>query len=52
MYYSTKPEGTGIGLPLVRRVIDLHHGSIEILSTVGRGTTVSVRLPAHSTERP
>ena len=52
MYYSTKPEGTGIGLPLVRRVIDLHHGSIEILSTVGRGTTVSVRLPAHSTGRP
>ena len=52
MYYSTKPDGTGIGLPLVRRVIDLHHGSIEILSTVGRGTTVSVRLPAHSTERP
>jgi len=52
MYYSTKPDGTGIGLPLVRRVVDLHHGSIEILSTVGRGTTVSVRLPVHSTERP
>ena len=52
LYYSTKPEGTGIGLALVRRVIDLHHGSIEIQSTVGQGTTVVVRLPLRSTERP
>lgn len=46
MYYTTKPEGTGIGLALVQRVIDLHHGGIEILSTVGQGTSVIVRLPA------
>ncbi len=45
MYYTTKPEGTGIGLALVRRVVDLHHGSIEIRSTVGQGTSVIVRLP-------
>jgi len=45
MYYTTKPEGTGIGLALVRRVVDLHHGSIEILSTIGQGTSVVVRLP-------
>lgn len=48
MYYTTKPEGTGIGLALVRRVVDLHHGSIEILSTVGQGTSVIVRLPTVS----
>ena len=47
MYYTTKPEGTGIGLALVRRVIDLHHGSIEIRSTVGQGTSVIVRLPTN-----
>jgi len=45
MYYTTKTDGTGIGLPLVRRVVDLHRGSVEFLSTVGRGTTVIVRLP-------
>jgi signal transduction histidine kinase len=45
MYYTTKPEGTGIGLALVRRVVDLHHGSIEIRSTVGQGTSVIVGLP-------
>ena len=48
MYYTTKTDGTGIGLALVRRVIDLHHGSIEILSTVGQGTQVIVRLPISS----
>lgn len=46
MYYTTNPDGTGIGLALVRRVVDLHHGSIEINSTVGQGTSVVVRLPA------
>jgi len=46
MYYTTKQEGTGIGLALVRRVVDLHHGSIEIHSTVGQGTSVIVRLPS------
>jgi signal transduction histidine kinase len=45
MYYTTKTDGTGIGLPLVRRVVELHRGSVEFLSTVGRGTTVVVRLP-------
>jgi PAS domain S-box-containing protein len=46
MYYTTKQEGTGIGLALVRRVVDLHHGSIEIHSTIGQGTSVIVRLPS------
>jgi signal transduction histidine kinase len=46
MYYTTKPGGSGIGLHLVRRVVDMHNGDVEILSQVGVGTTVQVRLPA------
>ena len=42
--------GTGLGLVLVKRCIDLHNGRIEIDSQVGRGTTVTVRLPVFGTE--
>jgi signal transduction histidine kinase/HAMP domain-containing protein len=44
-YYTTKPGGTGIGLPLVRRVVMMHHGEIQILSTIGEGTRAVIRLP-------
>jgi signal transduction histidine kinase len=43
--FTTKSDGSGIGLTLVRRVIELHGGDIEILSRVGVGTSVVVRLP-------
>lgn len=38
-------EGLGLGLPLVKRIMDLHGGTIEIDSTLGKGTTVTVALP-------
>jgi len=44
-FYSTKPHGTGLGLPLVVRVISAHGGSIRIESKPGSGTTVHVHLP-------
>ena len=43
-FYSTKPTGTGLGLPLVNRVIAAHGGSLAFDSQPGRGTTVRVRL--------
>lgn len=45
LYYTTKGQGSGIGLPLAQRIIDVHGGSIDLRSEAGRGTTVVVRLP-------
>ncbi|HEY4795417.1 MAG TPA: SpoIIE family protein phosphatase, partial [Mycobacterium sp.] len=45
-------EGTGIGLSLVRGLVDLQHGSIEFASELERGTTVTIRLPRSVGGRP
>ncbi len=45
LYYTTKPDGSGIGLSLVYRIIQEHDGRIDVSSEVGRGTTMTVRLP-------
>lgn len=39
-------EGTGLGLPLVKAMAELHGGTLEILSREGKGTTATVRLPS------
>lgn len=41
-FYSTKPTGTGLGLPTVKRIAEDHRGSIEIESTPGTGTVVKL----------
>jgi signal transduction histidine kinase len=42
---NRKYDGVGLGLPLAKRLIELHEGTIEITSTPGRGTTVDFHLP-------
>lgn len=44
-YFSTKKSGTGLGLPIVRRVVEQHGGSIELASEVGKGSQFTIRLP-------
>jgi PAS domain S-box-containing protein len=43
---SRTHEGTGLGLPLTKSLVELHDGTLELDSEIGVGTTVSVRLPA------
>ena len=45
LYYTTKPDGSGIGLSIVYRIVQLHGGEIEVQSTEGRGTTFRMLLP-------
>jgi signal transduction histidine kinase len=44
LYFTTRERGSGIGLSLVYRTIQLHDGEIEVQSTPGRGTTFRIRL--------
>ncbi len=44
-YFTTKSDGTGLGLAMSAKIIDEHGGAIEFRSTAGVGTTVTVKLP-------
>jgi signal transduction histidine kinase len=45
LYFTTKEKGSGIGLSMVYRTIQMHDGEIEVQSTPGAGTTFRIRLP-------
>ncbi|HUO77775.1 MAG TPA: HAMP domain-containing sensor histidine kinase, partial [Thermodesulfovibrionales bacterium] len=38
-FFTTKKEGTGLGLPICRKIMEDHGGTMEVLSTAGAGTT-------------
>jgi len=44
-FYTTRGNGTGLGLSLVRRIVDDHHGRINVTSQLGKGSTFEVLLP-------
>ncbi len=49
-FFSTKKQGTGLGLAMVRGILTQHSGTVEIRSTVGMGTSVSMVWPRGETE--
>ena len=44
-FFSTKPQGTGLGLAMAHRIVDVHHGTITIANRLQSGTTVTLRIP-------
>ena len=47
LFYSTKKEGTGLGLPIAAQIINTHGGEIRVESQEGEGTSFSILLPIH-----
>ena len=45
VFFSTKPSGSGLGLPTVRKIIEAHHGMIDCESELGQGTRFTILLP-------
>jgi nitrogen-specific signal transduction histidine kinase len=44
-FFTTKPKGSGLGLPIVRKIVDAHEGRIDLSSSVDTGTRFRVTLP-------
>lgn len=44
LYFSTKPGGTGLGLPMVKKIVEEHHGKIEVDTELHKGTTFTLCL--------
>ena len=49
--YTRRHQGTGLGLPLSRSLIELHGGTLTLESEIGFGTRVTIRLPAHRVQQ-
>ena len=44
-FFTTKEKGSGIGLAIAQKIVDSHHGSIDVESEVGHGTVFTIKLP-------
>ena len=50
-FFTTKNHGTGLGLPITKRIFQEHHGDISVRSEVNKGTTFNIMLPASAQAR-
>jgi PAS domain S-box-containing protein len=48
LYFTTKKEGSGIGLAMTYRIIQLHNGQVDVESHIGQGTTFTLKIPVAS----
>src|SRR5579862_4888232 len=44
LYFSTKPGGTGLGLPMVKKIVEEHQGAVEVETEIKKGTTFTICL--------
>ena len=44
-FFTTKEKGTGLGLAMMQRIVEVHQGEIQVSSSLGHGTTFSIRIP-------
>ncbi len=51
LYFTTKAGGSGIGLAMTYRILQLHHGSVDVQSREGRGTEFLLRIPLTAADR-
>jgi signal transduction histidine kinase len=49
-FFTTKGQGTGLGLSLARRIVEAHAGTISVASNLGRGTQFRIELPIRQVE--
>jgi len=52
LYFTTKADGTGVGLAVTHQIVDAHHGTIEVDSSPGRGTRMIVSIPLRQEDTP